>query len=60
MPLYTTWEHIIHSGTVCADWLDFDNFKAWSIDNGFQYGFALNLIHEKDGYNPNNCRWSRR
>lgn len=43
--------------TFCEEWLDVDNFKVWSIDNG--YGPKTKLLrHDQDeGYSPENCFW---
>lgn len=46
--------------TVCNEWHDRENFKAWSLENGFQKGLRLNRYDSTKGYCPENCYWGER
>lgn len=48
---------------VCEEWLNFENFYWWAINNGFdknknQFEQSLDRINNTDDYKPNNCRWT--
>lgn len=48
--------------TVCKEWNDFETFKRWAIENGYNldalYGeCTLDRKDNDKGYNPDNCRW---
>jgi hypothetical protein len=44
--------------TVCEAWLnDFKEFYDWAMSNGYKDSLTLDRINNKEGYNPNNCRW---
>lgn len=40
---------------VCNEWLDFENFKAWAIKNGYKEGLSIERKDNSIGYNPENC-----
>ena len=43
---------------ICDEWLNsFDEFYKWSIENGYKDNLTIDRINNKEGYNPNNCRW---
>ena len=42
---------------VCDEWLNYKNFYAWGIKNGFKEDLELDRIDENDDYKPSNCRW---
>ncbi len=42
---------------VCAEWIEFENFKQWAIANGYQDNLSLDRIDNSQGYCPDNCRW---
>ena len=45
---------------MCSEWLDYDNFAKWSLENGFNEGLELDRIDTNKGYNPSNCRYVTR
>jgi len=43
---------------ICDDWLkDFEEFKAWSLANGYSDDLSIDRIDNERGYRPDNCRW---
>jgi len=46
--------------TICKEWLEnYDNFKTWSIKNGYEPNKKLSIdrINSNKNYEPNNCQW---
>lgn len=43
--------------TVCADWLDFTNFRDWALANGYADNLEIDRKNNDLGYQPDNCRW---
>ncbi len=41
--------------TVCEEWLTFQNFYDWSVNNGYQRGLQLDRQNNDIGYCPENC-----
>lgn len=38
-----------------TDWYDYDIFKQWAINNGYEEGLSIERKNINDGYNPDNC-----
>lgn len=42
---------------ICDEWLEFENFYNWSINNGYAENLSLDRKDNNKGYTPDNCRW---
>jgi hypothetical protein len=46
---------------VCDEWEnDYEAFKWWALDNGWEKGLTLERKNNHCGYNPENCCWASR
>ena len=42
---------------VCAEWHEYDTFRAWAVSHGYAKGLTLDRKNGDGNYEPNNCRW---
>lgn len=42
---------------VAAEWDDFETFKKWALENGYNDTLTIERKDNSDGYNPQNCSW---
>ena len=42
---------------ICDEWLNYDNFRNWSISTGYQEGLTIDRIDNDRNYEPSNCKW---
>lgn len=47
--------------TVCSEWRnDFENFKKWALESGYNHGLTLERKDTDREYSPSNCTWATR
>lgn len=46
--------------TVCAEWMEFEPFCQWALENGYAHGLDLDRADNDGNYSPENCRWVKR
>lgn len=47
--------------SVCDEWQQsFENFRNWSVENGYHPSLQLDRENNDRGYEPGNCRWVTR
>lgn len=45
---------------VCDEWMEFDSFMRWAVDNGYSEDLTLDRVNNDGDYTPSNCRWASR
>lgn len=45
---------------ICEQWLEFEPFLEWSLNNGWKKGLELDRADNNGDYTPSNCRWVER
>jgi predicted RNA-binding Zn-ribbon protein involved in translation (DUF1610 family) len=46
--------------SIDPSWLEFSNFRNWSIKNGYMDTLTIDRIDINKGYSPDNCEWVTR
>ena len=44
--------------SICDEWLNFDNFAKWALNNGYADNLSIDRTNNDGNYKPSNCRWT--
>jgi DNA-binding XRE family transcriptional regulator len=61
--LYRIWLGLSHRRyktyipKVCTEWHEYEKFKEWAYNNGYNDNLTLDRINNKGDYEPSNCQW---
>lgn len=64
--LYAIWVGLDHrrydkrNPKVCIEWQDYENFKKWALNNGYNDNLTIDRINNDGDYEPSNCQWITR
>jgi len=46
--------------SICKEWFDFANFRAWAVQNGYKKGLTIDRQNNDGNYESENCHWATR
>lgn len=46
--------------SICLEWEEFESFRDWAINHGYQDHLTIERNNNDGNYHPNNCSWATR